>query len=312
MTRKSGERRFTRRNVLKQVGVGVASVGAISSAATGSAAAEVDGEGPLYATGTYIDRYIPDGDTFRYEERFVSNELVDRYGKATVEFETESVLRERIPDEYKNPDRAFVRKYEDTAVLGAPEEHYAAEEKERERRKADSSGGFSTASHTPVYLGPLYVYKSGSTDVRKGPINVGWRRYLGFNAYEVNQKMYQDASWDGGLPMHDRYVIHEGGWTEKQDQAVAKPTGIYGEQYHDRLWTLPNYEDDDYSVVAQAHYDCAFHSGCNWKFADARRYNLKVWRKYINGFYSTDNWKIYNGSGYQGDQTSNGYLGVVY
>ncbi|WP_276280739.1 hypothetical protein [Halorussus caseinilyticus] len=286
------------------------------TAVVGAGAAAATGEGPITATGRRIHRFVPDGDTYRHEDQFVSSDLVGRYGDEAVSFETERVPRKAVPGKHKNPDRAFTRTYRETVVVGAPEEHAAAERAERERLQSDdvSTSGVSTDSQ-PYYYGPLYVYKDGDQLVRTGPINVGWRRYLGMDAGEVDSKMYNQADWNGYWEgfAGDRYVLLDNGTTmKKQDVHASKPTGL-SSQWHGRLYNLPTDESDDYAVVCQAHHDPECHCYSDWDFADSRRKFLDVWDSNIDdGYYLTDNVDVYNGTGYSDDESSNGLFGVVY
>lgn len=303
--RSPSRRRFLKTAAAAVAGTTVFGVGGATAA-----------NGPLRATGQRIHRFVPNGEDFLHEDRFVSPDLVERFGRDAVSFETERVPRDAIADEYLNPDRAFTASFRQTVVLGSPEEHAAAEQAMRDQRSdgVSTSGTISTQDQ-PYYMGPLYVYKDGDTLVRTGPINVGWRRYLGLNASEVDQKMYNEAAWNGYWEgfAGTRYILLDNGTTMKpQDVHASKPTGP-SSQWHGRLYNLPSDESGDYAVVCQAHRDPECHCYDDWRFADSRRRFLNTWENDItSSSYDTDNIYVANGTSYADEDSSNGYFGVVW
>lgn len=288
--------------------------GGAGLAGTGSAA---DSDGPVHASGTRINSFQPDGDRFRVTSRFVSRELEPRYGRRAVEFGPETVHREALPERYRDPDRAFTVRFQDTAVIGTFAEHSTAERVAR--------GGGDVSVQSSDYTGPLYVYNSstdnpdvGDLGERTGPINTGWDENVGLTASEISTVMHDDGGWSTPWlgTAGDRYVIlhFEGSttlYTKKQDTHVGKDYGsiLTPDQYHVRLYDLPDHSDDEFSVVGQAHLDPNDHglldSDTYWSFAESRREVTDTW----SGLgYSTYLEFVDNGSQWE---SSDGYVGEV-
>lgn len=293
-----------RRRFLRLAGSGLLA----ASVPAGSAAA-ADSEFPLRAEGTRIIRFVPAGESYRKLERFVSSDLAERYGSATVEYDPEPVDARHVPDEYRNPDRAFTLEFDDVAVVGTWDEHVTAERHLREG--ANASGDIEAQSHTPSYWGPFYAYKSSSLAERSAPINVAWRRYLGLDAGEVKTKMLNNG-WGSIIPSSDRYaLLYDGSswYAQKQVNHIRKPTG-FTDQWHCRTWNLSYSMDDDYRVAVQAHHDPWDHGylgGSDWQFSESRQTVLDTWDG-ISSYY-TANTSIGNGGDFP---SSNGLLGVVW
>lgn len=266
-------RRFVRNCAATLFGTGV-------TASTASADPQGDSEYPVHAEGTRIHHFRPlDDDRFEHRERFVSEDLVEVFGKAEVVLETERVHAHAVPEQFREPDRAGTLRERDDGVFGTWEQHANAE---RLLREDDL-----TASHD--YTGPLYNYKDGSLSERSSPINVGWRYYHGFDHADVAGIMARH-DWDGELPSTDRYVLVLTGRysydVKAQDAHVRKPTGLT-DQWHGRLYDLPDYDDDGYDVVGQFHHDPWDHGwlgGDDWHFADARREASADWENW--GYYT--------------------------
>lgn len=303
----------SRRDALR----GIAGLLAGGAGLTGARTAAADSGGPVHASGTRINQFRPDGDRFLVTSRFVSRDLEPHYGRRVVEFEPEVVHREAVPAQYRNPDRGFTVRFADTAVIGTFAEHAAAE------RAGDATTGDVTTQAS--YTGPLYVYNSSVSDPsvgdlgeRTGPINTGWDKNLGMNASQVNTRMHDDGGWSTPWlgTAGDRYVIlhFEGStnlYTKKQDTHVGKDYGsiLTPDQYHVRLYNLPDHSDDEYAVVGQAHLDPNDHgllgSDTYWSFDESRREVTTTWSDLG---YSTYLEYLDNGSQWE---SSNGYLGEV-
>jgi len=308
---------FGRRRFLggATAGLFAAAVPAGTAAAneSGGAGSPGESEGPITATGKRIHRFEPDGDEYVHHERFVSQDLRPRFGRATVEYDPITVASERVPQDVRESRGASVIQYRDTGVFGTFEQHAAAEQQLKTELKAErEESGPEAASHSPYYFGPLYTYRSGSVAERTAPVNVAWRRYLGLSASEVRSKMVNDGNWGNFIPSSDRYVLYYDGSSyvsKKQDRHVKKSTGVTS-QWHGRLYDVPSADDDDYGVVCQAHHDPWDHGHItdpDWQFADSRREILDAWESL--GIYFTENQDAYNGSDFG---SSNGLVGIVY
>lgn len=310
----------SRRDALRSL-AGLAAGGAGLSGAAGAGRADEGGtasaDGPIHASGTRINTFRPDGDRFRVTSRFVSPDLA-RYGRRAVEFDSEQVHREAVPQQYRDPDRAFTVRFADTAVVGTFREHAAAE-------RALAGGASDVTTQSTTYTGPLYVYNSSVSDPgvgdlgeRTGPINVGWDESLGMTPSEIGTTMHDDGGWSTPWlgTAGDRYVIlHFEGtttlYTKKQDTHVGKDYGsiFTPDQYHVRLYDLPWHTDDNLAVVGQAHLDPNDHGqlggDVNWSFVESRREVTDTWFDLGRSILITF---VDNGSRWE---SSDGYLGQV-
>ncbi|WP_455448379.1 hypothetical protein [Natrinema thermotolerans] len=228
--------RFGRRGFLASI----ASSGLLAGLVGVGSAASDDDAGPVTVSGRRIHKYRPDGDFFEHEQRFVSPELRDYYGKATLVYDEGTIHRRAVPDEYTDPDRAFTLNYRDTAVIGRFREFDRLETKQRDAGSADAAVG--TAS-IPDYTGPLYVYNSDVDNPQEedlgeatGPINVGWNRDLDRDAASINSQM-ESWGWTSlyaGSP-GDRYVIMDEDaslpYVTKQDEHIVKGLSTPTTQY---------------------------------------------------------------------------------
>ncbi|WP_435552524.1 hypothetical protein [Natrinema sp. CGMCC1.2065] len=302
--------RFGRRGFLASI----ASSGLLAGLVGVRSAASDDDAGPVTVSGRRIHKYRPDGDFFEHEQRFVSPELRDYYGKATLVYDEGTIHRRAVPDEYTDPDRAFTLNYRDTAVIGRFREFDRLETKQRDAGSADAAVG--TAS-IPDYTGPLYVYNSDVDNPQEedlgeatGPINVGWNRDLDRDAASINSQM-ESWGWTSlyaGSP-GDRYVIMDEDaslpYVTKQDEHIVKGLSTPTTQYHVRAYDLPQYEEENIAVAGQAHKDPVLHDGPPWNFAEAREAASSAWDD--NG-YSTVFHYVENGEGYD---TSDGFFDQV-
>lgn len=291
-------------NVSRRRFVSTAAAGLFAGSVAASTAAadpEGDSEYPVYAQGTRKHHFEPlGGERFEHRERFVSQDLQDAFGKATITLETEEIHRDEVPDKFKGPDRAGKISGADDGVFGTWEQHANAERDLRE--------GVSTESHD--YTGPLYNYKDGDVSERSAPINVGWRSYHGFDAGEVNDIMW-DNGWDGTLISTDRYVmVLTGSYSydiRKQAYHTKKPTG-WTTQWHGRLWNIPDADDDGYDVIGSYHHDPWDHGwlgGDDWRFSDSRQKASDDWESW--GYYANTQ-DVGNGSDYD---TSDGKFDYI-
>jgi len=330
-----GTERFTsnRRGFVKTVaaGVGLAAVPGVSLAKNDS---ESEGKLPVHVSGKRKHQFKPakDSDGFVHRERFVSTEVRSRNdGKKTVHFEPETVHRDRIPEKYKNPDRAFNTKYSDRATLGSFEQHMRAERRERAQARQESTASTGTATvrtsatttdATTItaggspsgYDGPLYTYSSGDLDERTAPINVSWYEN-DFTASNVKSDML-DEGWGSiytlSTSKYVGYSTDDGQDKKKKEDKHVKQEGglIPGEQWHGRLYNIPSSNYDGHTVIGAAHRDPADHGwlpgGQQWRFADSRQKFLDVWEDIGN---STENQDAGNGGNFS---SSNGKIGVVY
>lgn len=298
---------MTRRGVLKAAGTAVA-------AATGAAGVAAGDEPklPVHATGTRRHVYKPaGGDAFTRRDLFVSPDVAPRNGGSKrVEFGTVEVSRSAIPDEYKNPDRAFTVSYSDDAVLGTFEQHMRAERQIRAETTGESS---ITASHTPSsYVGPLYTYASGDLDERTAPVNVAWYDG-GFYASDVKSTMNNNG-WGTIYPSTSKYIGYYNGFnyvSVTESKNVKKYDGyVPGEQWHGRLYNIPSRYYDGYEVVGAFHRDPADHGWLpgdeNWRFSDSRVEASDDWESYG---YSEQTQFVDNGSQFD---SSYGYLDAIY
>ena len=300
----------SRRSVLRGI---LAASGVVGGVAGGAAAAGDEPKLPIHATGRRRHLYRPasGSDAFRRQDQFVSPDVKPRNGgNPRVDFEEVTVDRASIPDEYKDPDRAFTVEYDDDAVLGTFRQHMRAEERIREGRTAESS---FAASHTPTdYKGPLYTYKSGDLDERTAPVNVAWYD-LGLYASDVKSTM-NDNGWGTIYPSTSKYVGYYNGYdyvSVKESENAKKYDGyVPGEQWHGRLYNIPSRYYDGYEVVGAFHRDPADHGWLpgdeNWRFSDSRREASGDWDSWG---YSESTQYVDNGSAFG---SSYGYLDAIY
>lgn len=289
-----------RRRFLKLSGAGL--LGVLGSAGTvvGQQSHGTSTE-DLTTTGLHVFRYIPhdDDDYFLKEERFVSQELKDRYGKATVVFEPEPFPREFVPDEHKNTDEEYVQQYRDTAVIGTSEELYDAEQQESE-----TTDGDITTDSVVRYTGPKYVHKSGDLNIRTGPINVGWRRYLDLWAGDVKRIM-RNNGWRANEYYGKRYILTRNG-PKAQNREVGRNIS-FPRRWHIRIYNIPGTK---YKVIGQAHHDPYNHYENDRRFSRARNVVLNTWRNRTR--YRTGRTYVGNRSGFPDRGSYDGYMGVIH
>lgn len=247
--------------------------------------------------------------------QFISTDLRERYGKQTFKVDRGTIPRESVPEEYRDPDRAFQVKHEDTAVIGTNEELWNAEQAEREA----SSEEMSTQAVTS-YTGPLYVYEEdedgGGLGEATGPINVGWDNGLGWNSSQIASYM-QDRGWESWWRWEgDRYVLmhySSGIESEKADENIKKSVGTSpSTQYHIRTYNIASYVDDDVLVWGQAHKDPWDHGewqDTDWSFFESRAEVQDDWLSW--GADSVDI-RVNNTSyGSRDFESSNGWLAMI-
>jgi hypothetical protein len=304
---------INRRRFLQLAGASVISTGVV--AGTGNAQPTSSDEPPYHVSGHRTHRYVPDGNVYQHHEKFVSDELKDPYGTPVVTFEVDQVARELIPEKYKNTDVSFTVEWDGTAVIGTVDE-FAADERNSVRSEAVAS-----PSALPAYLGRQYAYKNGSKIERASPINVGWYQYYGWTADAVKNTMENDfgwpANWNSPIAGYSwtRYIIGGNGGLEGEDAEVAKiPTGAQPfAQWHIRLWNVSKDYSNGYPVIGQAHYDIRDHgiiTDPSFQFATSRNRVLSAWKDQTG--FSTTNQKIYNGSGFPDDDSSEGKIGLIH
>ena len=278
----------------------------------GVAAGDEEPDRPIHATGTRRHVFQPtDGEAFTRQEVFVSPDVKPRNGgTARVEFETVEVDRASVPDEYKEPDRAFTVSYPDDAVLGTFEQHMRAEERIRGGSPRETA---FAASHTPPeYQGPLYTYQSGDLDERTAPVNVAWYE-TGLYASDVESYM-NDRGWGTIYPSTSKYVGYYNGYdyvSVTENENAKKYDGyVPGEQWHGRLYNIPSRYYNGFEVVGAFHRDPADHGwlpgDTNWRFADSRLETSGDWEEWG---YSESTQYVDNGSNFD---SANGYLDAIY
>lgn len=292
-----------------------ASVSLTASAFASSTVSAKDGrQFPVRATGRRIHKIRRDGDVFVHEQRFVSPKLKEVYNHPVVEYDPITIPEEQAPDLWKEQNGTQTINYEDTGTFGTFEEHVNAESKIREQATEDN---VSTQSHS-YYDGPIYQYLSGSLDERKAPVNVAWERSLSLSAKDVKQDMNDLVNGWGSLiaPSGHRYIqVWNGSSYEahQEDKHVKRQEGL-SNQYHARLWNVPESACTFYGVIGSAHYDPWLHGKArdspNWRFNESRGEVLKAWNDRLNE--STTLQDVGNGSGYTDDESADGKVGLVY
>ena len=313
----------SRRNVLKAIGAGLASLGVTTS----PSAASLNGNAlPTAATGKRIHHFRPDGDVYLYREQFVSPDLA-KYGTRAVSFEERAVPKDVIPDSYRKTERAFNVQYEDTGYFGTLVEHGNAE-MFLNGLEVESIDGAVDLQSSDSYLGPQYVYESaqGAEDhdvsERKAPINVAWNDNVYKSATDIDQYM-NSRGWGADLSDYlsgNRFVTilsDSGSYYAKVDDEDVGKAVLGSEQYHLRLWDMGNYEFSSHGVCGQAHYDPFLHgkdhkylywtgltSEPDWYLNDSRDEVLSAWSGWG---YNTNLENINN------DMDSfNGYIGTIH
>lgn len=311
---KKNRNKVDRRRFLQLAGASIVSTGVAVGKGDSQPASSQDP--PYHVSGHRTHRYVPDGDVYHHHEKFVSDELQPPYGTSVVKFDVDQVPRERIPDEYKNPDIRFEVNGEDTAVIGTRDE-FATNERE------SVSSDVVVAATPESYVGPQYAYKNGSKLERASPINVGWYKYGG-SAGGVKNKMENGfggiggiGNWDSpiaGLSFNRVIIAANGGLKQENAEAAKIPTGAQPfAQWHVRLWNVSTGSSNGYPVIGQVHYDVRDHgiiTDPSFQFTASRNKILTAWRDYTS--YSTTNMKIYNGTGFPDADSSQGKFGAIY
>lgn len=300
MKDKDNDSGLSRRRFLT-AGVAAAAFGSVPTSAAGRRSPANSSGLPTEARGQTIRKYVPKDTAYEVRERFVSQSLVDAYGSATITFEPELIPREAISDEYTDPDRPFVVKYRERAVVGSPDEHARAERKLR--TSADS-----VSAQAVTYDGPMYVYKSGSAaendevSKRSGPINLDWTDSVDKNADEIRSYM-QDRGWTSCCAFYSgtRYVLDDG-------EPKGQDTHVYQEidwtkQYHVRLYDVNVSDSLNTAVVGQIHEDPYDHNQIDdkpWYFNESRDAVKSDWEDWGHGtrYHCTcaTQWKTHDGN----------------
>ncbi|WP_157971673.1 hypothetical protein [Halorussus litoreus] len=186
-------------------------------------------------------------------------------------------------------------------------------EKERIASERAEDRDASVASSPSAYNGPLYTYSSGDLDEKTGPINVTW--YDGdFTAQNVKQDMLDDGWGSIYVPSFSSYVGYEtsnGDVEKSEDKHIKEEAGLVpGEQWHGRLYNIPDDYYGGHEVVGAAHRDPADHGIApgdeQWRFDDARDKFVDTWEGLG---YSSSSESVGNGDDFS---SSDGDLEVIY
>lgn len=163
--------------------------------------------------------------------------------------------------------------------------HFRHEEKIRL-----SNSNLSDRASATEYSGPLFGYaidkrSDGNEDEtlleRRAPINVAWNSDIGLSAVNVSTQMEQNG-WGGqyNVSPEKRHVIinqQSSLFLSNLDDDAGKMAGPPLEQWHCRLYNIPDTMDQNHSVAGQAHRDPKDHNkiqkyfrNVNWYFQDSR------------------------------------------
>lgn len=176
--------------------------------------------------------------------------------------------------------------------------------------------GLSNRTSTSQYSGPLYVYKinlkqqaqtvhkPNSVIERCAPMNVAWRATLNMNASAVATEMEQQFQWTSIWPSPaTRYTVVTRSNQQnvpynsidaQRDQATKQISGritisVAGttistpQQWHVRVFEVPNQMDTRHDVAGQAHRDPVNHGkavgtgSTNWQFDRSRQEVATAW-----------------------------------
>lgn len=293
--------------------------GAAAVLGVGTATGDEGQQGPTEFTGQRIHTFTPNGDTYEHTERFVGRGLAAEYGVNAMEYERAELPREAVekalPEARERPGTVVTKQWTDRAVIGTFRELREFERSKRGQADASSvTGGIRAGEY---YSGPIYHYNSDADypslddlGEPKAPINVGWESWVEPDAEAVSKRMYNDFGWGGWLEdpifKKTRYIIVDTGsysYVKGNDTDVTEEITL-SKQWHCRLYTL-EYEEDDYSVVGQAHKDPYLHDGPPWDFVQARNRTVKDWD---DAYYPVATQRLYNGWRWD---TSDGYMSQV-
>lgn len=298
-----------RRDVLKSMG----SIGTVTALATMSASGKTEGhtDNEIRYRGTRIFECDPNWSHISYTEKFRSEELREKIGRDVVTIDEGRIDRRDLPKRYRDRTSPFTIEFEDVAYLASIDEFAEREVKTKQQVLSTAESTISSIESVP-----LYSYKSTSHEVseRTGPISIVWDTFRDADniQYEMQHlDVWSGKCWCSALPSSDRYVLLDNGNTPAQHAGFAKGTGKVGAQWHVRLWDLP-----DGRVVGQPHYDVWDHEHLNhdpdYKFDTAREKATDSYTSNVgDGNYSVESDYLYNGSGYECDDSADGWANLI-
>jgi len=238
------------------------------------------------------------------------DELENRFGQSTVDYGFEKIRaktyhqirrvnRQREADIHYDENSLVEYHMSDTALIGTMEQHL-----EREKT-ADETAQMSYNSND-IQITPKFVYKGDNPSSwydlgeSTGPINLGWN--IGKSASGVASEHNTSGSY-ATLFAGTRYIINAYGITS-QNKDIGEDVcyTLYctsPEQYHARLYDN-DFNDDDASVIGQAHHDPVDHGAItnpDWDFSESRKELSEHWSDTTtmdinNGTFSSSNGKL--------------------
>jgi len=298
-----------RRRTLLKVAGGAATLSGMSTIGAAEVDVTIDGGEHEYE-GTRVYEYEPDGYYFQLTEKFESDKLVPKIGREVITISEEAVARSDLPREYRYRQSAFTIEWEDTAVLATLDEFRQQEREIKQQVMASSQQTPQGYTKTPLYS---YDSTSANLSERTGPISIVWDTFRDADAirHEMqNLNVWKGRCWCSALPSSERYAVIEDRGTPSQDTGFAKGTGVLGEQWHVRLWDLP-----DGRVVGQPHFDVSDHchvTECNFKFDEARQTATTAFVDHVSPQdYSYQKTYAGNGRGYTDDDSADGWRNLI-
>lgn len=290
-----------RRALLRTIGsalgasvVGTAAAGDGRRRATAPGAGRPSDEGlAVAARGELVGRVERRGATLIHSRRFHSDDLAERYGDPTFEYEPVAIPVEHAPPGF---EAGVEYRHETTRVIGSP-----AEQHRSELATLRASGAGAAPLGDPTDAVPLYSYatsgdaRSRLTD-RAAPINLAW---ADGPATDVRDWM-QEYEWTQELQVIEEYSVDQyvnlGGdliETTTHVMDTAWDWGLTTEQDHIRLYDLPG-DPDGVAVVGQIHHDPIDHNRIgetvgplpegSWEFVAARGRAADLWTSYDSSY----------------------------
>ncbi|WP_139173676.1 hypothetical protein [Natrialba sp. SSL1] len=302
-----------RRTIL--TALGASATGIMGTVATANSKNESDGRDdigsvdneqvlPIKAEGRMIHRFKPvsdDNDLYQHQKRFISDDLMERYGRRTLEYETEYVGEEWVPQNEKEDsteqDTIVTQRDGIERTLGSVEEHRVSEERLRQNRNEVATSSISIGDV------PLYHYASesdaddGSIFDRQAPINVVWEDY-NTEVVQSNMELGTGMSdeWDNTVPtdyvaQSPRYapcpntdtVYSTDGDIQKNEGTDCSLLPNSLTQYHIRMYS---FEESDIGSFGQVHWDPCDHNqdwvpggddDDPWNYTEAREEVASAW-----------------------------------
>ena len=268
---------FGRRDVLRSVGVAVGSAGVVG---LGSASDTSDSATPVGAAGASNDEGLPvaaDGRLvvtvrrgterqFRIQPTFYSEDLNERYGTRTFEYDPTTLPAEEVPETIREGGQSRYT-FRTQRVIGTQREQRVSERTVWDKQVDDEQ------AH-PLYVPdmdgnvPLYSYatesgaQGGGLQDRTSPMNVAWDATDTADIESAMESGTNGSKWGNewiypDFLVKDLYVNLPDGGTRSTTAHVMQSSGwCPTEQYHVRLYDVPYY---GVSAIGQAHYDPCLH-----------------------------------------------------